>query len=610
MLKALYDYALREKLTLPAGYVNKTIKAYISLYADGSLLGVETGGPEPLPCPDIGSLANGTDKSNVLVEKYSLVLPETPNAKSTFYLNALMDAGKADAAAALCAAALQDEDVRQRIRQEFARLKIKPQDRIGFLVDGRPLHQRDGVIAWWQTFRKQFVKAGNGGSARCLITGELCDPVATVPPVTGLQVVGGHARGDALICFDKAAFCSYGLDQAANAPVSEEAMSAVKAALDQLLADAPILAGMKFVHWYDRPVPRVEDICTSLMTGEDNPFGFGEDDEEPDSPADDRNALQERHKATRLVRSVDSGEEQPLPASQYYILLLSGVGGRVMIRRFEQGRYEALQASLAQWYEDLRLCSPSGNHDSFVKPKKLTARLIRLMKRQKSSEDVMKRLGKELSGITPMVLTAILTGAQLPSAILTRSLSYIRSQMLDTEEHTIQVPDAMSCQWLKVYLCRKERQTGEVVTMAYINPNHPSKAYHIGRMVAVYARIQEAGLGRDVNAGIVERYYAAASQTPALVLGTLSRLSNHHLAKIANRYEAARLTSALEETAVAVGDDIPVTLTLEEQAYFALGYRQQCAEMNRVKYEAIAAAKAKEPAAPNDVPDDPEDEEE
>ncbi|MGN1019563.1 MAG: type I-C CRISPR-associated protein Cas8c/Csd1 [Aristaeellaceae bacterium] len=609
MLKALYDYALREKLTLPPGYVNKTIKAYISLYADGSLLGVEMGGPEALPCPDIGSLANGTDKSNVLVEKSSLVLPENPNAKSTFYLHALADAGTADSAAALCAEALQDEDVRQRIRQEFVRLKIKPQDRIGFLVDGEVLHQREGVIAWWQTFRKQFVKAGSGGSARCLITGELCDPVATVPPVTGLHVVGGHARGDALICFDKAAFCSYGLDQAANAPVSEEAMSAVKAALDQLLAGAPILAGMKFVHWYDRPVPVDEDICTSLITGEDNPFGFDETDE-PDTPVDDRNALQERQKATRLVRSVDSGEEQPLPASQYYILLLSGVGGRVMIRRYEHGRYEALQASLAQWFDDLRLCSLTGSHDSFVKPKKLTARLIRLMKRQKSSEDVMKRLAKELAGITPAVLTAILTGAQLPIAILTRSLSYIRSQMLDAEENTIQVPDAMSCQWLKVYLCRKERQSGEVVTMAYINPNHPSKAYHIGRMVAVYARIQEAGLGREVNAGIVERYYASASQTPALVLGTLSRLSNHHLAKIENRAAADRLTAALEETAVAVGDEIPVTLTLEEQAYFALGYRQQCAEMNRQKAENIAAARERKALAQQQTPDEQDEEEE
>ena len=81
-------------------------------------------------------------------------------------------------------------------------------------------------------------------------------PTATVPPVSGLSVVGGHARGDALICFDKDAFCSYGLKQAANAPVSEEAFAGVKAALDELLKDAPVVAGMKFVHWYDKPLSR------------------------------------------------------------------------------------------------------------------------------------------------------------------------------------------------------------------------------------------------------------------------------------------------------------------------------------------------------------------
>lgn len=111
MLRALYDYAVREDLTLPPGYVNKTIKAYISLYADGSYQGVEMGDANPLPCPDIGSLANGTDKSNVLVEKSSLVLPEAPNAKSDFFLKALIDAGTQEPTAALCAAALQNEAV-------------------------------------------------------------------------------------------------------------------------------------------------------------------------------------------------------------------------------------------------------------------------------------------------------------------------------------------------------------------------------------------------------------------------------------------------------------------------------------------------------------------
>jgi CRISPR-associated protein Csd1 len=52
--------------------------------------------------------------------------------------------------------------------------------------------------------------------------------------VPGLFSVGGHASGDALICFDKNAFCSYDLEKAANAPVSEEAVTAVNAALTDL----------------------------------------------------------------------------------------------------------------------------------------------------------------------------------------------------------------------------------------------------------------------------------------------------------------------------------------------------------------------------------------
>lgn len=592
MLKALYDYAVRERLTLPPGYVNKTIKAYISLYADGRFLGIEMGDELPVPCPDIGSLANGTDKSNVLVEKSSLVLPESENAKSTFFLKALVDAGRYEPAWALCAAALQHEETRQMIRQELSRLKIKPADRISFRVDGRTLLETESVIAWWQDFRKQFQKGDSKGSARCIITGELCTPVATTNPINGLHAVGGHARGDALICFDKAAFCSYDLKQAANAPVSEQAMSAVKAALEALLKDSPIVAGMKFVHWYDSHPEEKDDPCSSLILGNEDMFFFDDDDSAADDDAaDERNALQEREKATRLVRSIKSGsEETTLLSSNYYILLLTGVGGRVMIRRYERGRYSELHERMRQWYDDLRLSDLTGNGP--VKPYKLNARLIRLLKRQKGSTDDRERLAKELSGVTPAILTAILSGSQLPEAVLVRSLSFIRSQMLDTDDNNLQIPDAIACQWLKVYLCRKERQQGEVMTMPYINPNHPIKAYHFGRMVAVYARIQEAALG-DVNAGIIERFYASASQTPALVLGTLSRLSNHHFAKISNPGAARRLAAALEETAVAVGDDIPVTLTLEEQAYFALGYRQQCAEMNRQKAEAAAAKAAR-----------------
>ena len=117
----------------------------------------------------------------------------------------------------------------------------------------------EGIPDWWQTFRKQLSENKNSSKRPCIITGNLSEPIATVPPITGLYSVGGHARGDALICFDKNAFCSYGLKQAANAPVSESAINAVKATLDTLLEDAPSLAGMKFVHWYDTDSPKEND---------------------------------------------------------------------------------------------------------------------------------------------------------------------------------------------------------------------------------------------------------------------------------------------------------------------------------------------------------------
>ena len=40
MLKALYDYARRMNLTLPAGYAEKAIKAFVCLTGDGRFAGV------------------------------------------------------------------------------------------------------------------------------------------------------------------------------------------------------------------------------------------------------------------------------------------------------------------------------------------------------------------------------------------------------------------------------------------------------------------------------------------------------------------------------------------------------------------------------------------
>lgn len=590
MLRALYDYGIRRQLALPPGFVRKPIKAYISLSEGDDRISIYLGDGEAVPCPDIGSLANGKDKSNVLAEKRSVVIPEQPGAKSTFFLEALRAASEAEPLLAVCVRALETPEIAAAIRAELDRAKIKPGDRISFRVNGRSVLRSEKIRLWWQEYRKRFSAGEAQPSALCLITGKPTVPMATTTAIQGLQVVGGHAKGDALICFDKAAFCSYNLKQAANAPVSEEAFSAVKAALDDLLRDAPILAGMKFVHWFDREIPQEEDPLYSIDFGYDVP----ETETESESPV---NELTERERADSVPESVRSGQAVPdLDDTSYYILLLTGVNSRIMIRRYDRGSYADLRRNLNQWYADLALTNQSGTGN--IRPVKLTARLLRLLKYQKTDSRPFDRLSKELAGVTPAVIQAVLSGGPLPDAIAAKALAYIRSELLSSDDDTqSSLPNSLACQWLKVWLLRKNRiyHQEEPILEEY-NLKLSNAAYHCGGLMAVYAAIQRAAMP-DVNTGIVERYYASAIQMPALVIGQLSSRSNHHLEKIENGWLAERYREKLQQISVAVGTSIPATLNLEQQSYFALGYYQMGAMLNREKNEQIAAAKGKAEAA-------------
>jgi CRISPR-associated protein Csd1 len=110
--------------------------------------------------------------------------------------------------------------------------------------------------------------------------------------------------------------------------------------------------------------------------------------------------------------------------------------------------------------------------------------------------------------------------------------------------------------------------------------------------MAVYARLQYAALG-DVGAGVVQRFYAAASATPSLVLGRLARLSQFHLNKLQPglaRYFETKIASIWSR----IGDRPPGALKLEEQSLFALGYYQQLAADRAEKAAASEAETVKE----------------
>lgn len=592
MLRELYDYALRENLILPAGYVKKPVLAYISLSKDGNYVGIVSAENEKVPCPDIGSMANSGEKCNVLAEKRSILFPgdekqrEKYAAKAAYFRQTMAEAAKLEPRLEFCLKVLCDKYAAADISAELDRLKLDGAKVLSFMVDGESILEFQTVRSWWEQFRQQF--RPSGAKAPCLITGNPTIPTATVPPISGLSVVGGHARGDALICFDKDSFCSYGLKQAANAPVSEEAFAGVKAALDELLKGTPVLAGMKFVHWYDKPIDAGCDCIDALF-----PVIFeDEDGDAGPEPEPVVNTAQARRQADAIVGAVKSGAPAHELPNLYYILLLSGVNGRVMVRSYEEGSYERLTENLKAWEQDLALTNSAGTAQ--IGPVKLAARLIRLMSRQNSEKNIFDRMSKELAGLTPAIISAIINCTQFPDSVAIRALAYIRSQMFSSgdEAQGRKIPDPWACQWLKAWLCRREREKylKEELFVEY-NEKHTEPAYHCGALVAVYGEIQRLAM-KDVNASIIDRYYASAIQTPALVLGQLSKLSNYHIDKLSEprRKEYAALR---DRTVCAIGDLIPTVLRPEQQSYFALGYYQMCAKMEKDRRARIAAAAEK-----------------
>jgi len=102
-----------------------------------------------------------------------------------------------------------------------------------------------------------------------------------------------------------------------------------------------------------------------------------------------------------------------------------------------------------------------------------------------------------------------------------------------------------------------------------------SPAYVCGQIFAVMVDIQRAALGKNVNAGVRERFFSFASTTPASAFGRLMKMSQNHLTKIRGEKPAAFfvLDRELQDlNAKITGNFYPSTLSLEEQGQFALGY--------------------------------------
>lgn len=114
-----------------------------------------------------------------------------------------------------------------------------------------------------------------------------------------------------------------------------------------------------------------------------------------------------------------------------------------------------------------------------------------------------------------------------------------------------------------------------------INTSPHTAAYNCGRLMAVYAAIQERAM--NVNVGVVERYYSAASTTPAFVIGRLAALSQYYFPKLSEGssiFYQRMLSEIFSEIDLA---QLPDSLNMRQQTEFAVGFYQQRAVLDSKK---------------------------
>ena len=561
MLHKLIEYADRHKIHGEAGFSFKRIRWLLNFTPKGKYLGLvelkqpgtKAGvGKEFSRIPHL-KFAGDTPMRQFLVDTthYALLYEEDkPNdkllSKHNFFLMLLYDAGEADPFLAKVAESLADENTRIAICRELEQQtpKAKPSDNVTFAEVGsegaRIIVEEVTWHDWWRKhFPTLFKQKRTDNSMRCLISGSISEPCRTHPKIKGLGGDVGGKEETTLIGFNLDPFCSYGLKQSSNAAVNAEIAEKYAAALNELISrHSRKLVGTKMVHWY----AGTHDVPNEL-----NPLYWLY--EEPDEGATERDA---QARARSLLGSIRTGNRTDLFGYQYYCLTLSGSSARVMVRDWIEGQFRELVTNIDQWFDNLAIVQRDG-WGLAPRPKFFA---------------ILGGLVRNLNDMpAPMVAKmwrVAVRGEPIPEFALAQALARIKVDIIKDEPIRF-----AGIGLLKAYHIKK----GDNHMQPYLNENHPNPAYHCGRIMAVYADLQRAALG-DVGAGVVQRYYAAASATPALILGRLSRDSQFHLSKLegglAHWYEQ-RLAGIWAR----IQDNLPKTLTLEEQSLFALGFYQQ-----------------------------------
>ena len=410
---------------------------------------------------------------------------------------------------------------------------------------------------------------------RCLITGEE-KPLAAFH---ARIVAPGSQAGATIASFNDPAYLSYGKKQGENAPISKYASFAHTTALNDLLRNEQTrytLGDISYVFWNsDLDDPSINETFRTVTfegvrndetqepsdTDDEQPKQRGKSKKKAPSPTQDTYKVLEQFKAIRGNRGQGEHWEDE---RQFYVLGLTA-GGRITIKYWQQGTVSEIFDRVYQHLVDMNIVSWDGFVDEENPPLRSLYGIVKSVSTPSKSSTFATNLVQS-------IVESILSGNPYPMTLQQACVNRI------AQERTV---SELRAAILKGCINRKARIYKQLkeLDMA-LDKQNDNIAYLAGRLFAVLEQIQQASLGKGVNATIRDRFYASASTRPNMVMGRLIALSNHHLSKLRKEKPglAVNLEKLLGEIFALIPAEAPIfpaTFSLDEQSLFAVGYYHQ-----------------------------------
>lgn len=387
----------------------------------------------------------------------------------------------------------------------------------------------------------------------CLITGDV-GIVEKRLPFLVKGIIGGQPSGTALVSANSPPFMSYGLQNSLTSPISRDAAEKFTKALNSLIGDeqSRIYVGSTvYVFWTK------EEIAF-------NPFLMLKQPKSEEVEA----LLKSPFTAQQALGLTDS------KINQFYALALTANNARAVVRDCLETTIPNVQENLRRWFQHQRLVDSYG-----ANPRPLSVYTL--------ATSVYRDASKEMQPSAPIALIRnALHGDHIPEDLL------IKLVQRNRVEHEVTYPRAVL---LKLIFCSNLNRQEMMTNMEQLNLNptlegNDRAAYFCGRLLAVLETIQKSAIG-SINAPLTDRYYGAASSTPAVAFSQLLRGARAHFSKL--RKEKVGTCKALEEQVEEITANIstfPKTLSLQQQGLFGLGYYHQRAS-DRASAKAKSEAK-------------------